>query len=92
MLHGVGLARTSDLEECVASIFNVERISVLGTTLAVSSLIILSTPMIEATRSSETILNKEHMAPHSRVWHSLDPIPWKTQIFEGYYNFSKTEE
>jgi hypothetical protein len=53
MWHRVGLVTTDVSEERVDSIFRVERISKLGTTLAVRSLILYFLKM-EATRSSET--------------------------------------
>jgi hypothetical protein len=54
----VGLARTDVSEECVASIFKVERISKLGTASEVTSrlLLIISTLKIEAKRSYETLV------------------------------------
>jgi hypothetical protein len=62
MLHHVALVRTDVSEERIASIIRVERISELGTALAVTSKVaanvpsslILSAVMIEAIRSSDT--------------------------------------
>jgi hypothetical protein len=58
MLRRVALVRTDISEECIASIIMVTRIDVLGTTLAVTS-VVLTTPslvtlMKEALSSSET--------------------------------------
>jgi hypothetical protein len=54
MLRCLALVTTHVLEECIASIIRVEKISELGTTLAVSSLLILFTLMMEAIGFSNT--------------------------------------
>jgi hypothetical protein len=84
MWHHVDLVRTHILDEYVTSIFKVERISELGTTLAITKMLviaevatsslILSTLKFKPTHPSNVDSNHIQVVPHPQIHNSSNKM------------------